>query len=249
MKSKIIRYLIVVFSILAILFSLFKILNVNKKLDTYLAIGDYLSVSGKLKGEEIVSFSDLLGDYFVSNHLVENVNTDYASSRVDSSLLLEMINKDAYNGSDFGLVSLIESSKYITISVGMNDIIDYIRFDSNNQKIIYDKEFIKRKLEIMKQNYYEIIDEIESLNDKASVYLVGYYNPFSWVDEGNKGQVNEVFKLLNDSIKEVSELMGVIYVDISDVGVNKYIVNETEIYLNQNGHDCVFSIFKEILEN
>jgi len=244
MKNKFVRYIIVVLSIVAILFALVKVLTPSRKMNTYLAIGDYLSVSGNLKGEEINSFSSILGDYLVNNNLVQVSNYNYTYSSIDSASLLEMICKDSYSGSDDGLVSLIKDSKYITISVGMNDILQYIRFDSNNQKIEYDKEYIERKLEIMKQNYYEIIDEIKELNEGVSVYLVGYYYPFSWVDEENKEDVNEVFKLLNDSIREVSDLMSVYYVDISEVSKEDNMYSKYQIYLNQMGHEYVFSVFK-----
>ncbi len=248
MKSKIIRYFIVIFSIVAILLALVKVFDSNKKLNTYLAIGDYLSVSGNLRGERITSFSDMLGEYFVSNEIVGNVNTNYTASSIDSFALLEMISKDSYSGKDSGLASLIKDSKYITISVGMNDIIEYIRFDSNNQKMIYDKEFIKRKLEIMKQNYYEIIEEIKEINSEASVLLVGYYCPFNWVDSDNLESVNEVFDLLNNSVKQVSELMNVSYVDISSVGVEENMYSRGQIYLNQEGQEVVFYVLKEYID-
>ena len=186
----------------------------------------------------------MLGDYLVNGNFVENSNYNYTKSNIDSAMLLEMICKDAYSGNDGGVVSLIKDSKYITISVGMNDVLQYIRFDSNNQKIEYDKEYIKRKLEIFKQNYYEIIEEIKELNEGVSVYLVGYYFPFEWVDEDKKEEVNEVFKLLNDSIKEVSELMSVYYVDISEVSKVENMYSKYQIYLNQMGHEYVFSVFK-----
>lgn len=243
-KSKLIRYGVVVVCVIAILFALFKVLSPNKKLDTYLILGDYLSVSGKLENENIKSFSSLLGDYFVNDKLVNSVDDNYVSSSVDSELLLAMICKDAYSGNDEGLVNSIKNSKYITISVGMNDIIDYIRFDSNNQKIVYDKEYIKRKLEIMKQNYYEIVEEIKEINADSSVYLMGYYSPFSWVNEENKKEVNEVFEMLNDSIKEVSEVTDVYYVDISEVSKEEHMFSKYQIYLNQLGHEYVFSVFK-----
>ena len=245
-KSKFIRYFIVVFSVIAILFALVKVLSPSRKVNTYLAIGDYLSVSGNLGGSEILSFSTMLGDYLVSNDLVESSNYNYTRASVNSSELLEMICKDAYSGNDLGLVSLIEESKYITITVGMNDILQYIRFDSSNQELIYDKEHIKRKLEIFKQNYYEIIEEIKELNDGVSVYLVGYYSPFEWVDEKNKSNVNEVFFLLNESIKDVSEFTGVNYVDISDVSKEENMFSKNQIYLNQLGHECVFELFKRV---
>ena len=244
MKTKMIRYTIVVFCVISILFALIKVLSPAKKMNTYLAIGDYLSVSGNLKGEEINSFSNILGDYLINNDFVDVSNYNYAKSSIDSAMLLEMICKETYSGKDDGLTSLIKDSKYITISVGMNDIAKYIRFDSNNQNIEYDKEYIKRKLEIMKQNYFEIIDEIKELNNGVSVYLVSYYSPFSWVNEENKSRVNEVFEMLNESIKEVSELMDVYYVDISEVSKEENMYSKHQIYLNQLGHEYVFSVFR-----
>ena len=116
-KSRYIRYGIVVACVVAILFALFKVLSVNRKLDTYLVLGDYLSVSGKLENENIKSFSSLLGDYFISDKLVSNVDNNYVTSSMDSELLLEMICKDAYSGNDEGLVNSIKSSKYITVKI------------------------------------------------------------------------------------------------------------------------------------
>lgn len=244
MKTKFIRYLIVVICVILILFALIKVLMPGKKANTYLALGDYLSVSGVLKGEEINSFSSMLGDYLISGNLVKVSNDSYASSSVDSASLLEMICKDAYSGQDSGLVSLIRESKYITISVGMNDILQYLRFNSSSQVMEYNEEYIERKLEIFKQNYYEIIEEIKEINDDVNIYLVGYYCPFTWVEEDNKEEVNKVFKLLNNSIEEVSELMSVYYVDISEVSKEEHMFNKYQIYLNQIGQEYVFSIFK-----
>ena len=245
MKSKLIRYLIVVFCVISILFALVKVLIPTKKINTYLALGDYLSVSGILKGEEVHSFSTMLGEYLVNGDLVEVINDNYTYSNIDSASLLEMICKDSYSGEDEGLTSLIKESKYITISVGMNDILQYIRFDSTNQNMEYDKDYILRKLEIFKQNYYEIIDEIKELNEEVSVYLIGYYCPFDWVDEENKSNVNQIFYMLNSAIKDVSEITDVCYVDISDVGKEENMFNKHQIYLNQQGQDSVFSILKE----
>lgn len=244
MRSKIIRYSIVILCVIAILFALVKVLTPSKKLNTYLVLGDYLSVSGNLKGETVTSFSSLLGDYFISDNLVEVVNSNYSYSSLDSASLLEMITKDSYSGKDVGLVSSIEESKYITISVGMNDILGYIRFDSNKQSIEYDEEFIKRKLEILKQNYYEIVEEIKEINGEVEIYITSYYCPFTWVDENQREGTDKVFMMLNDSIKEISSLMDVYYVDISEVAKDEHMFNKYQIYLNQMGHEYVFSVFK-----
>lgn len=244
MKGKAFRYGLLLLCVVAILFALYKVLFVKEKRDTYLALGDYLSVSGKIDDEEIKSFSSLLGDYFIDSELIKNVNSNYVSPLYDSEMLLEMISRNAYSGKDDGLVEAIKRSEYITVSVGMNDIIDYIRYDSSQKKVIYDRNFIKRKIEIMKQNYYEIVDELQELNDKSKVYLVGYYYPYCYEDEVCKKDVSEVFGLLNESIKDVSVASNVYYVDISEVGKQDYMYNKNQIYLNQLGHEYVFSVFK-----
>ena len=86
MKGKVARYFIVVLCVIAILFGLYKVLFINTKLDTYLALGDYLRVSGNLKGEEIISFSTLLGDYLTKDNLVSNVNKVFEESGLSAKV-------------------------------------------------------------------------------------------------------------------------------------------------------------------
>ena len=88
-------------------------------------------------------------------------------------------------------------------------------------------------------------EEIKNLNENANVYLVGYYCPFYWVDSEYKDKVNEVFLMLNESVRDVSELMGVYYVDISDVSEERNMFDKHQIYLNQDGQKYVFNIIKD----
>ena len=53
--------------------------------------------------------------------------------------------------------------------------------------------------------------------------------------------------MLNDSIRQVSELMSVNYVDISSVNKKENMVYENEIYLNSLGHELVFASIREYL--
>ena len=152
-----------------------------------------------------------------------------------------------YEAKDFGLgFTKWDDYKFDeNVIITGNDIIDYIRFDSSKQKVIYDEKFIKRKLEIMKQNYYEIVEQIKDINEKSKVYLVGYYFPYDWVDEEYKEEVNKVFLMLNECIKDVSVISDAYYVDISEVSKEEYMFSKNQIYLNQSGHEYVFSVFKE----
>ena len=55
--------------------------------------------------------------------------------------------------------------------------------------------------------------------------------------------------MLNNSIKEVSEITSVYYVDISGVSKNENMFNKHQIYLNQMGQNNVFDIFKDTYFN
>ena len=220
------------------LYSVVKVMMPINSMNTYLAMGDFLSCDN----DEIRSFSTLVGNYLRDKNYVENTNNNYTMRGIDSSSLLKMIVEDTYSGKDDGLSSLIKESKYLSISVGLNDILRYIKFDSSNKEMEYDKEFIKRKLEIMKQNYLEIIEEIKQLNEGVSVYLVGYYCPFM-NDNGDKIDGVEVFNLLNEYIRDVSELTSVYYLDIEDVSSSSNMLSKNNMYLNQEGHNYIYNAF------
>ena len=195
----------------------------------YLAMGDYVSNKQVLGDEQVNSFSSLLGDYLVENKLVNEVNSSYLKNNMNSKTLLEMIEKDSYKIENSSLSKLIKNSRYITISLGINDVIKQVKYDSYNDKLIYDKDIIDNKIDIFKHNYHAILEEIKDINKNAKVILVGNYKIYN--DEYLSDKIN-------DAIKEVA-LCGAYYVDLSDL--DRYVLNENEIYLTNKGQEIVYN--------
>lgn len=220
-------------------------LLINKKeYSYYLAIGDYVSNNQFIDNSNINGFSYMVGEYLTNDKEVNGVNTSYLKNNMTSKKMLEMIEKDAYKEKDESLVSLIKKSKYITISLGINDLISNIKYDSNNKRLIYDKEIINNKIAIFKHNYHEILEGINEINDNAKVILVGVYNIYG---------DDELADSINLAINEVAnEFSNGYYVDISDIG-DKYMYMDNELYLTNFGQEVisnkVISLIKELKED
>ena len=112
---------------------------------------------------------------------------------------------------------------------------------THQQEDIFVAQVVVKNLGVKKPLLKETIKEI---NDRSKIYLVSCYYPYSWVDGEYERDVNEVFALLNDSIRDISEASEVYYVDISEVSKEEYLFDKYQIYLNQMGHEYVFSVFR-----
>ena len=195
----------------------------------YLVLGDYISNKQVLNNEQITSFSSLVGEYLKEEKVVNEVSSGYIKNNMTSKKLLEMIESDSYKINDSSLVDLIKKSKYISISLGINDIINQVKYDSYKNEIVYDKDVIDSKIQIFKHNYHQVLQEIQDINKDSKVILVGCYNLYG---------DNQISNLLNNAIKEVASDFEAIYVDVSDIN-DKYMYQDNELYLTSFGQEII----------
>lgn len=212
----------------------------KKDYSYYLVMGDYVSNKQAIGEKQIDSFSSFVGNFLKEKKMVNEVNNQYLKNNMTSKKMLEMIESETYKSKGSDLVSLIKKSKYISITLGLNDVINQIKYDGSQNKIIYDKEIVTNKIEIFKHNYYKILEEIKDINKNATILVVGIY-PFY----GNQ----ELSMLINDVSKNVAEDNNCYYVDVSDIN-DKYMYQENELYLTSFGQEeiskKVISLIKQI---
>jgi lysophospholipase L1-like esterase len=234
-KIRVIVSLILVFAFSLGVYSLFK----KEDYCYYLVMGDYISNKQVLDSEEIASFSSFLGDYLVSEKKINEVSNGYLKNNMTSKKMLEMIENDSYTLDGTSLVSRIKKSKYITITLGINDIINNVKYDSLKDELIYDKEIIANKIEIFKHNYYQIVEEIKDINSDCIILLVGCYPLYG--DE-------EIALSVSEAIKSVASCDNCFFVDLSNL-TDRYMYNDNELYLTSLGQEEVskkiISIIKE----
>jgi lysophospholipase L1-like esterase len=195
----------------------------------YLSLGDYVSNYVMVDDVKVESFTDMVGDYLINEDKVAEHKSDYVSNNMTSKKLLEMIEGNVYNNEGSGLVDEIKKSKYVTITLGINDVLNYIKYDSISDKLIYDEEILKEKINVFKHNYYNIVNEIKDINKESNVMLVGTYSIYG---------DNVVSNLLNDAIKDVSINYNCHFIDVSDIGDN-YLYTSNKLYLNGMGQEVI----------
>ena len=226
-----IKLMLSVLTVLSLVIGVCFLIN-KEEYSYYLAIGDYVSNDVVIDDVLIEGFANKVGDSLKVNKIVNEFNLGYIKNNVTSKKLLEMIEKDSYLKKEDGLVSLIKKSKYITITLGFNDLLNYIKYDSNKDKLIYDKEIISNKIEVFKHNYYKIVEEIKDINENAKVILVGCYCIYG---------DNDLEGLINKNIKEVAIETNQHYVDVSKIK-DKCMYMENELYLTNKGQEKIYQL-------
>jgi len=201
----------------------------KKKESWYHVLGDYISNDQVINNKKIDSFSYGVERYLKDNKLVSEVSRGYLKNNMTSKKLLEMIESDVYGVDKINLSDVIKKSKYMTITLGINDVISNVKYDKLNDELVYNKDVIKGKVDIFKHNYHQIIEEIKDINGNVDIMLVGTYSIYN---------DDYVFNTINDSIKEVAIYHNLVYVDLTDIS-DKYLYLDNSLYLSELGHEEV----------
>ena len=199
-----------------------------KRENTYLILGDYSSKEQRQEDKTIKSFADSVGEFLLKEKRIKKVEKEYSSNSMTSKKLLEMIEEGVYDKDKDNIVKEIKNSKYISITLGINDVIKDIKYDLLNDEFIYNMDVLESKIDIFNHNYYKIIEEIKDINKDAKVILVGVCNGYDDI----------VFERINDSIKDVAAYSENIYVETSDIK-DEYLYLDNKLYLNNKGQEIL----------
>ena len=181
-----------------------------------------------MSGDLVESFTGNVGDFLIKEKLVNEVESGYLSNNMTSKKLLEMIESDVYKSDKKGIVEDIKNSKYISITLGINDILKDIKYDKFYNEFEYDEKVMENKIEVFKHNYYKIIEEIKDINMDSKIILVGVCGGYDDV----------IFTQINNSIKEVAVYNNLVYVDTNDIK-DQYLYLDNKLYLNKKGQECL----------
>lgn len=181
----------------------------------YLSIGDYLSFG-------INNFNKVENNYADSIVKKNKSNLDrYINySSLDDYRVVDLINDINYNktitfnSNYYKLQNLLVKANFITISIGMNDLI--YKSKISDELYDYSDELI---IDIEK-----LFKEIRIYN-KDKIYFLSFYNV---IDN------QELIDYLNKKIKNICMKYNINYVDISKL--NNYIIN---LYPTNDGYDYI----------
>ena len=204
----------------------------------YLSIGDYLSNGINPYGTKDYGYSDYVKDYLNENDKLE-VYVNYSNENKRTIDIIKDIEdniKIDVNGKKKTMQNALIKADLVTLSIGMNDLINNVLFNSD-----FSINDLYNKLEQVSSDYEELFKIMRSYC-KEEIVLIGLYNT-----TGNN-ELDEFFDYANKKISVLANSYGIDYVSIYDeFKSNEYFVNN-KIYPNKLGYEVIFDKIVNIID-
>lgn len=135
----------------------------------------------------------------------------------------------------------IKEATHITIDIGANDFLSILKTNP-------DPVLALSAVTTVATNLDTILSEIDKLNPKVKVYVMGYYNPFINSDytADQKNSVQSLLSVVNEKIKTIAAENKDIFVPTDKVienGSTNYLPNNQDIHLSKTGYQAVAKEF------
>lgn len=154
----------------------------------------------------------IIGDYILTPLKNNEIKYDYSFSmnELESSLLLEYLDKNAIDlKKNISINKYIKNSNKIYLSVGMNDLLNYVTLDDN--KLNYNLSLISEKVALLEYNLHEIISSIKAIKDVDIYYFSLYYlnDPFDEIIYEYNLEIMNMLKSLDANYIEINNLINI----------------------------------------
>lgn len=195
----------------------------------YFSIGDYLSRGITPYGNNDYGYSDYIKDYISDNDKLETY-VNYSKKNLRTIDLIKDIEdnvKIEVDGKSKTIQNGLIKADLVTLSIGMNDLLDNVKFDNDfSINDLYDK-------------FEEVLVDYEKLFEllreycKEEIVLIGLYNSL-----GNES-LNEFFEYANQKLYNLSNSYDIKYVNIYEDFKNSEYFDNSRIYPNKLGYELI----------
>ncbi|MFC4386445.1 GDSL-type esterase/lipase family protein [Gracilibacillus marinus] len=203
-------------------------LNFFKK-DTHItAIGDSLT-QGVGDETENGGYVGILEEQFREADVQVTIdNFGKRGNRTDQ--LLKRLEKEE-------IVESIEESQIVLITIGANDIMKIVK---DNFMDLTEEPFIQEQ-EPYNDRLTQIIERIQSINNEADIYLLGFYNPFEKYFSDIEALNSILTRWNNESRVVANEFDNVTYIPMEDIYQNRSgnFFAEDNFHPNYNGYELM----------
>ena len=182
---------------------------------------------------------DYLQDY--------KINDSLTLSSMKSKELKEYLYNDVqvrYEDKKETIYSLVKRSKFVVLSIGLNDLLSKITLDKYEKKIIFDLDSIELMFTVLEKNLSNIIEKIVLVNKNAEIIVSGYDNPFLGLKDE---EFNKIFGKLNSLMNSKVSKFNAYFIENKFEKISYY-DSEFSIYLNKVGKQKIAeNIYQKII--
>ena len=205
---------------------LIALLFMKKEDKQILLLGDNKDISYCLK--------ELAHDY--------KINSSLSLKTMKSKELLYYVSSNAYLNNENKKISinqLIKESKYVVISIGINDLLSKLILNKYESKLTYDLDNISLMLSLFEQNLFNIIEHILLVNESCKIIVTTYDDPFHLVDK--QDEIHTILNKLNLTLISVCTFFEQHYVEIK-LNNTMYYNDLNSFYPNDLGNQKIAEI-------
>ncbi|MFT9600090.1 SGNH/GDSL hydrolase family protein [Mesobacillus sp.] len=210
----------------------------KKKVIDYVALGDSLAAGWTPDGRKDSGYGEYLAERFGQSQYTVNLDNygvpGFTSTQLKNQIITNELVQDA-----------IRNAEIITIDIGANDALQALKTG--------DPLIVGQALVNVKNNLDYILAKIDSLNPSVDVYVMGYYNPFPYLDKEHQAPLMSLLDSLNKTIEGIAKTNKDVYVPTEKViakHYEEYLPNPQDIHLSLEGYRTVAKEFwKAIMKN
>ena len=205
---------------------LIALLFMKKEDKQILLLGDNKDISYCLK--------ELAYDY--------KINDSLSLKTMKSKELLYYVSSNAYLNNENKKISinqLIKESKYVVISIGINDLLSKLILNKYESKLTYDIDNISLMLSLFEQNLFNIIEHILLVNESCKIIVTTYDDPFYLVNK--QDEIHTILNKLNLTLISVCNFFEQHYVEIK-LNNTMYYNDLNSVYPNDLGNQKIAEI-------
>lgn len=216
----------------------------------YVALGDSLAEGMDHQGKIGDGYTDYLANKLSEVGLLSSFTKQFAVSGYTTVDVLNDIKqnvaKETAEGKTVRMQEAIKEAEIITITAGANDVLSHVEVDALKRTLKFNETAIQKEIEQVGRNLSEIISVIHSINPKAQVYIMGYYNPFPHLSKDIQPLLSQLLDGLNKAISMTAQMPNVFFVETADAiakDYKNYLPNPANIHLSPAGYEVTAKLF------
>ena len=197
----------------------------------YLSLGDSLANGLNPYGSKDYGYTDYVKDYLNNKGILEVFVDDLVDNNKRATDIIREINDNVeinVNGKTKTIQNALIKADLITISLGMNDLLNNLNFNNDfSVNDLYDK------LDQVSKDFEKLFDLMRTYC-KEKIIFIGFYDPTF------NPELNEFFEYANNKIKNIALSYDIEYIDTyNDFKTNKYFPNINSSYPNKEGYKLI----------
>jgi lysophospholipase L1-like esterase len=204
----------------------------------YTALGDSIAAGQTPYGVKVgTGYTDMIAAELEAEGYLSSFTKEFALSGETSTQFLAKL-------SQLNVQEAVQEAELITISTGANDL---LQIAAKSQTGTIDQTEVITALQTVSVNLKASIARIQELNPEADVYLVGYYFPFPYAEEGQtKELLKQGLSSLNLILANEAAQADISYVDVAsafDLSGIAYLPNPADVHPNEAGYELIADQF------